>query len=59
MLETIDLNGIQSFYALSNRLNLNNVYQAIQMSVDLISKTTHTKKKSINTAKANDGNKEY
>ena len=24
-LETIDLNGIQSFYALSNRLNLNNV----------------------------------
>ena len=25
MLETIDLNGIQSFYALSNRLNLNNV----------------------------------
>ncbi len=25
MLETIDLNGIQSLYALSNRLNLNNV----------------------------------
>ena len=25
MLETIDLNGMQSFYALSNRLNLNNV----------------------------------
>ena len=25
ILETIDLNGIQSFYALSNRLNLNNV----------------------------------
>ena len=25
MLETIDLNGIQSFYALSNRLNLKNV----------------------------------
>jgi len=25
MLETIDLNGIQSFYALSNRLNLNDV----------------------------------
>ena len=25
MLETIDLNGIQSFYALSNKLNLNNV----------------------------------
>jgi len=26
ILETIDLNGIQSFYALSNRLNLNNVF---------------------------------
>ena len=25
ILETIDLNGIQSFYALSNKLNLNNV----------------------------------
>ena len=25
ILETIDLNGIQSLYALSNRLNLNNV----------------------------------
>ena len=25
MLETIDLNGIQSFYALSNKLNLNGV----------------------------------
>ena len=25
ILETIDLNGVQSFYALSNRLNLNNV----------------------------------
>ena len=26
ILETIDLNGIQSLYALSNRLNLNNVF---------------------------------
>ena len=25
ILETIDLNGVQSFYSLSNRLNLNNV----------------------------------